>query len=105
MAEKDIEKRREQYKRYLEEKRVMDTLSGLIVSIYEKPEKAADALIYIRDYFAGDTGAVDIMSIRMEKAALTKKIAELAAKLADMHRTLAAKNRPESPESDQETTE
>jgi hypothetical protein len=99
MAEKDIEKRREQYKRYLEEKRVMDTLSKLIVSIYEKPEKPPDALTYIRDFLALDTGGVDIISIRMENVVLTRKIAELTAKLADLHKKVAAHTRPETPES------
>jgi hypothetical protein len=88
--DKNIEKRREQYKRYLEEKRVMDTLSRLIVSIYEKSEKPPDALTYIRDYLARDTGGVDIMAVRVENVALAKRIADLNAKLAEIHKKLAA---------------
>ena len=78
-----MERKRELFKRYLEERRVMDTLSKLVVSLYERPEKPADPLTYIRDYFAVDTGGVDIATVRQENIDMTKKLADLNANISD----------------------
>jgi hypothetical protein len=85
------EKKREQFKRYLDEKKVMDALSRIIVSLYEKPEKPPDPLTYIRDFFAPDTGGVDIISVRAENVALTRKHAELQARVAELRKQLEQK--------------
>jgi hypothetical protein len=58
----------EEFKCYLNDKKVMDSFSRLIVSLYEKPEKPPDPVTYIRDFFAPDTGGIDIISVRAENA-------------------------------------
>lgn len=86
-----MEKKREQFKKYLDEKRVMDQLSKIVVSLYERPDRPVDPLIYIQDYFSLDKGDVDMPTIRANNIKLAKKLEELKAKLADMEKKLAAK--------------
>ena len=75
-----MERKRELFKRYLEEKRVMDLLSRIVVSFYELPEKPEDPLLYIQDFLAS-TNEVDMNVIRAENAEMTKKIEKLKADL------------------------
>jgi hypothetical protein len=88
-----MEKKREAFKRYLEDKRVMDSLSRIVVSLYENPERPDDPLTFIRDFFAPDTGGVDIASIRQENAAMKKKLAGCLAKLADLEKAASARKK------------
>ena len=78
-----MERKRELFKRYLDEKRVMDLLSRIVVSFYELPEKPADPLQYIQDFLAS-TSEVDMNAIRAENEKLTKRIEELKAKLEEL---------------------
>jgi hypothetical protein len=96
------DKKREQFKHYLDEKKVMDTLSKIIVSLYERPEKPPDPLTYIRDFFAPDTGGVDIISVRTENVALTRKLAELQARVAELRKQLEQKSARTSARDDTE---
>lgn len=95
-----MERKRELFKRYLEERKVMDTLSKLVVSLYERPEKPADPLTYIRDYFAVDTGGVDIATVRQENADMTKRLADLNTQIQEMEKQLEAKQQKQSTEED-----
>lgn len=88
-----MERKRELFKRYLEEKKVMDTLSKIIVSLYELPERPQDPLTFIRDFFS-DTGGIDIANIRTENFHLAKDLEDLKAKLAGLEKK---KNEPKAP--------
>lgn len=79
-----MDKKRELYKRYLDEKHVMDMLSKIIVSLYELQEKPEDPLQYIQD-FLGSTGGVDMPAIRAENAKMQKKIDELKEQLEKLN--------------------
>ncbi|XP_034948888.1 c-Myc-binding protein [Chelonus insularis] len=45
---KPNESKREEFRRYLERAGVLDALAKILVSLYEEPEKPADALEYVR---------------------------------------------------------
>ena len=92
-----MEKRREQFKRYLDEKKVMDKLSKIVVSLYERPEKPADPLIYIQDYFSNEKGDLDMPTIRSENVKLQKKLDDLKAKIAELEKSIASKKSSETP--------
>ncbi|KAK8886466.1 hypothetical protein M9Y10_041929 [Tritrichomonas musculus] len=94
-----MEKRREQFKKYLEEKKVMDQLSKIVVSLYERSDRPEDPLIYIQDYFALDKGDLDMPTLRAENIKLTKRLDDLKTKLADLEKKLAAKLPPPTTES------
>lgn len=87
-----MERKRELFKRYLEEKKVMDTLSKIIVSLYELPERPQDPLTFIRDFFT-DTGGIDIANIRTENFHLAKDLEGMKTKLADLEKK---KNNPKA---------
>ncbi|OHT13670.1 hypothetical protein TRFO_16100 [Tritrichomonas foetus] len=85
-----MEKRREQFKRYLDDKKVMDQLSKIVVSLYERPDRPVDPLIYIQDYFSLDKGDLDMPTIRADNIKLAKRLEELKAKLAALEKKQAA---------------
>ena len=87
-----MERKRELFKRYLDEKRVMDLLSRIVVSFYELPEKPEDPLQYIQDFLAS-TPDRDMNAIRAENIKMSKKVEELKAKLQELQPT----NNPENP--------
>jgi hypothetical protein len=91
-----------QFKHYLDEKKVMDSLSRIIVSLYEKPEKPPDPLTYIRDFFAPDTGGIDIISVRAENVTLMRKLVELQTKVAELRKQLQQKSAQPSARDDTE---
>ena len=92
-----MEKRREQFKKYLDEKRVMDQLSKIVVSLYERQERPTDPLIYIQDYFSLDKGDLDMPTLRSDNDKLTKRLDELRTKLADLEKKIAQKSPPPIP--------
>lgn len=95
-----MEKRREQFKKYLDEKRVMDQLSKIVVSLYERPERPEDPLVYIQDYFSLEKGDLDMPTLRADNIKLTKRLDELKAKLADLEKKLAQKMPPPAQNAD-----
>lgn len=58
----------------------MDTLSKIIVSLYELQEKPEDPLQYIQDYL-GSSNGIDMPAIRAENAKMAKRIEELKEQL------------------------
>jgi hypothetical protein len=102
MGDKKTVDRRDLYKRYLEEKKVMDTFSRIVVSLYEKSEKPQDPLTYIRDFLAPDTGGIDIMTIRAENITMSRKIADMNARIAAIEKKAAETARKRPPPSEPE---
>ena len=95
-----MEKRREQFKKYLDEKKVMDQLSKIVVSLYERSERPVDPLIYIQDYFSLEKGDLDMPTLRSDNNKLAKRLDELNTKLADLEKKLAQKLPPPAQNAD-----
>ena len=91
-----MERKRELFQRYLDEKKVNDLLSKIIVSLYEINEKPSDPLQYIRDYLAETDRNVDLIAIHAENEKLKKKVDELTKKLAVLTDQLEQKTAKES---------
>ncbi|XP_013885966.1 C-Myc-binding protein [Austrofundulus limnaeus] len=66
------ESKREQFRRYLEKSGVLDTLTSVLVSLYEEPDKPNNALDYIRLHL-GATEPADAEALRQEVADLQQK--------------------------------
>lgn len=89
------ESKRENFRKYLENANVMDSLTRAIVALYEESEQPVDPLNFIRQSIgAGDGVDIDALvrrnqELKAEVAALTQQISELEEK---------AKEAPNSPQ-------
>ncbi|XP_047460296.1 C-Myc-binding protein [Mugil cephalus] len=68
------ETKREQFRRYLEKSGVLDTITSVLVALYEEANKPDDALDFIKLHL-GATGPepVDAQALRMELSDLQQK--------------------------------
>lgn len=78
-----MENKREAFRRYLDEGGVLDSLTRVLVALYEEPENPEDALEYVKQ-FLGSPQGVDVESLEKENEELTQKVAELRARLAEL---------------------
>ncbi|KAM8767755.1 C-Myc-binding protein [Acanthopagrus schlegelii] len=71
---KASESKREQFRRYLEKSGVLDTITSVLVALYEETDKPNNALDFIKLHL-GTTGPepVDAEALRMELADLQQK--------------------------------
>lgn len=78
-----MENKREAFRKYLDDGGVLDSLTRVLVALYEEPENPEDALEYIKQ-FLGSPQGVDVESLEKENEELTQKVAELKARLAEL---------------------
>ncbi|XP_032680229.1 c-Myc-binding protein-like isoform X2 [Odontomachus brunneus] len=74
--------KREEFRKYLERSGVMESLTKVLVMLYEETEKPTDALEYVRKHLGGimeDTSEVDTLKKELDEA--KAKITELKSKL------------------------
>ncbi|KAL6473367.1 hypothetical protein MHYP_G00169280 [Metynnis hypsauchen] len=68
------ESKREQFRRYLEKAGVLDSLTNVLVALYEETEKPSDALEFIRQHLGpSEPNGADAESLRLELAELQQK--------------------------------
>ncbi|KAM9386222.1 C-Myc-binding protein [Pholidichthys leucotaenia] len=68
------ESKREQFRRYLEKSGVLDTLTSVLVALYEEPETPPNALEFMKLHLGGPgPEQVDAEAVRMELADLQQK--------------------------------
>lgn len=82
-----IDVKREEFRKYLEKEGVLQSLTSVLVSLYEEPEKPSDALTYLKNNFAGGRAAIDdneIIQLKEENSKLKAKVEELEKKYADL---------------------
>ncbi|XP_028984467.1 c-Myc-binding protein-like [Betta splendens] len=81
--------KREQFRRYLEQAGVVESLTSVLLSLYEQPEKPSNALEFVRQQF-GATGTTcedtaklqhEVIDLRQKCARLTEENKDLKAKL------------------------
>ncbi|XP_061597317.1 C-Myc-binding protein [Cololabis saira] len=66
--------KREQFRRYLEKSGVLDTLTSVLVALYEEPDKPNNALDFIKLHMgAGGPEPADADALRMELTDLQQK--------------------------------
>ncbi|XP_028675002.1 C-Myc-binding protein [Erpetoichthys calabaricus] len=68
------ESKREQFRRYLEKAGVLDSLTNVLVALYEEPEKPNNALDFLKQHL-GVIGpeTADVETLRAEVAELRQK--------------------------------
>ena len=117
-----IDARREEFRKYLEKEGILESLTKVLVALYEEPDKPSDALSFVRNNFASSEmqtmrAQVDnltkekeqletkVSSLEADKAALEKKISELeevAANKEEKKEESVTTPKPESPKTIQE---
>merc|ERR1712083_260200 len=117
-----IDARREEFRKYLEKEGILESLTKVLVALYEEPDKPSDALSFVRNNFASSEmqtmrAQVDnltkekeqletkVSSLEADKAALEKKISELEEVAADKEEKKeesVTTPKPESPNTIQE---
>ncbi|KAM9353778.1 c-Myc-binding protein-like [Symphorus nematophorus] len=68
--------KREQFRRYLEKAGVVDSLTSVLVALYEQPERPSNALEFVKEHFC----AVGLMSADTE--ALQQEVKDLRQRCA-----------------------
>ncbi|XP_072836254.1 C-Myc-binding protein isoform X1 [Pogona vitticeps] len=71
---KAADSKREQFRRYLEKSGVMDTLTKVLVALYEEPEKPNCALDFLKHHLgAAAPENPEVEALRLEVAELKEK--------------------------------
>uniref|UniRef100_A0A8C5LPH5 MYC binding protein n=1 Tax=Leptobrachium leishanense TaxID=445787 RepID=A0A8C5LPH5_9ANUR len=66
--------KREQFRRYLEKAGVLDSLTKVLVALYEEPEKPNNALDFLKQHMcAAGPESPDVETLRLELAELKLK--------------------------------
>ncbi|XP_016404304.1 C-Myc-binding protein [Sinocyclocheilus rhinocerous] len=71
------ESKREQFRRYLEKAGVLDSLTNVLVALYEETEKPSNALAFIKHQLGVGPEADDAESLRLELNTLQQKYDQL----------------------------
>merc|ERR1712241_1385432 len=74
-----IDARREEFRKYLEKEGILESLTKVLVALYEEPDKPLDALSFVRDNFAKENEQLKtkISALEAGKTALEKKISDM----------------------------
>ncbi|XP_050993238.1 C-Myc-binding protein [Labeo rohita] len=67
------ESKREQFRRYLEKAGVLNSLTNVLVALYEEQEKPNNALDFIKHHLGAGPEADDAESLRLELSHLQQK--------------------------------
>jgi len=78
-----MENKREAFRKYLDDGGVLDSLTRILVALYEEPENPEDALEYIKQ-FLGSPQGVDVESLQKENEELEEQVRALQEKLAEL---------------------
>ncbi|XP_020795974.1 c-Myc-binding protein [Boleophthalmus pectinirostris] len=88
--------KREQFRRYLEKGGVIDSLTSVLVNLYEQQEKPTNALEFVKQHLGAVADSSDTDSLEQELADLRQKCAQLT----EENQELRAKLRHYEPEHD-----
>ncbi|CAH8501194.1 unnamed protein product [Dicrocoelium dendriticum] len=79
--------KREEFRKYLEKSGVLDTLTRVLVGLYEEPEKPENALEFIRKHMRTDCpDTAEVEAMRVELAELRKKVEMLEKENTELKR-------------------
>nr|XP_040569914.1 c-Myc-binding protein-like [Lepeophtheirus salmonis] len=87
-----IDAKREEICTYLEREGILHSLTSVLVSLYEEPERLKDGLIYLKNNFARGTNAFqnkeELEKVKVRNASLLEKIETLEKQNADLEKEL-----------------
>lgn len=75
-----IDARREEFRKYLEKEGILESLTKVLVALYEEPDKPSDALSFVRNNFA----ASEMQTMRAQVDNLTKENEQLKTKISTL---------------------
>merc|ERR1712018_431772 len=81
-----IDARREEFRKYLEKEGILESLTKVLVALYEEPDKPSDALSFVRNNFA----ASEMQTMRAQVDNLTKENEQLKTKVTTLEADKAA---------------
>uniref|UniRef100_A0A7S1FUJ8 c-Myc-binding protein n=1 Tax=Corethron hystrix TaxID=216773 RepID=A0A7S1FUJ8_9STRA len=82
------ESKKEEYRRYLEKSGVVDSLTKVLVGLYEEQDRPSNAIDFVRKYMGVADGAADVEAIREENETLKKEAEELRRTVEQLNRRL-----------------
>jgi len=85
MTAKNIDTKREEFRKYLEKEGVLESLTKALVALYEEPDKPSDALAFVRNNFA----ATELHTLKAQMENLTQDNEQLKAKVATLEKEKA----------------
>ncbi|KEG14943.1 hypothetical protein DQ04_00251190 [Trypanosoma grayi] len=80
MSYQSSEAKKEEFRKYLERKQVIDTLTRVLVNLYEEPEKPEDPVDFIKKVLGG-ASAADYEALQQENASLKAEVEALKKRL------------------------
>lgn len=77
--------KREQFRRYLEKAGVIDSLTSVLVALYEHQERPSNALEFVKDHLgAAGLGAADTEALQQEVTDLRQRCTRLEEENKDL---------------------
>ncbi|KAH9601428.1 hypothetical protein LSM04_001703 [Trypanosoma melophagium] len=80
MSYQSSEAKKEEFRRYLERKQVIDTMTRVLVNLYEEPERPEDPVDFIKKVLGG-ASAADYEALQQENACLKAEVESLKKRL------------------------
>ncbi|VDP20885.1 unnamed protein product [Echinostoma caproni] len=85
--------KREEFRKYLEKAGVLDSLTRVLVGLYEEPSKPDNALEFIKKHLQADgPDPAEFEAMRVELAELRQKVEQLEAENAQLKRNSTSRN-------------
>ena len=88
--------KKEAFRQYLEKAGVIDSLTKVLVSLYEEPDKPSEAINFVKSHLGAPT-TEEFEALKAEKAAVEEELAAAQAKIAEMEAAAAAADAPAEP--------
>jgi hypothetical protein len=82
MAYQSTEAKKEDFRKYLEKSNVIDSLTKVLVNLYEEPERPDKPMEFIKKALGGPVQA-DVDALRQENESLRAEVEALKKKLAE----------------------
>lgn len=82
-----MENKREAFRRYLDEGGVLDSLTRVLVALYDEPENPESPLEYIKQ-FLGSPNGIDVESLQKENEEMKEQIQVLEGRIAELKQQL-----------------
>ncbi|GAQ88042.1 hypothetical protein KFL_003960030 [Klebsormidium nitens] len=89
------ESKKEAFRKYLESSGVLDSLTKVLVSLYEEPEKPPTGIDFVKAHLGGPTPQ-EFEQLRKEKEELQAKYDELQTRCEELSRKVEALETGES---------
>ena len=78
-----MENKREAFRKYLDDGGVLDSLTRVLVALYEEPENPEDPLEYIKQ-FLGSPNGVDVESLQKENEEMRAQVEALESRVTEL---------------------